>query len=46
MKIFIGHEKDDAEVPLNFHTALHKGGFSTKDQESGDTLLRYLARVL
>jgi hypothetical protein len=46
MKLFIGHEKDDAEVFLNFNTALHKGEFSIKDEGYGDTLLRYLAKVL
>lgn len=46
MKLFIGHEKDDAEVFLNFNTVLHKAEFSIKDEEYGDTLLRYLAKVL
>jgi hypothetical protein len=46
MKIFIGHEKDDVEVFLNFNTSLHKAEFSIKDEEYGDTLLRYLAKVL
>jgi hypothetical protein len=46
MKLFIGHEKDDAEVFLNFNTSLHKAEFSIKDEEYGDTLLRYLAKVL
>ena len=46
MKLFIGHEKDDSEVFLNFNTTLHKGEFSIKDAEYGDTLLRYLAKVL
>jgi hypothetical protein len=46
MKLFIGHEKDDSEVFLNFNTILHKGEFSIKDAEYGDTLLRYLSKVL
>jgi hypothetical protein len=46
MKLFIGHEKDDSEVFLNLNTTLHKGEFSIKDAEYGDTLLRYLAKVL
>jgi hypothetical protein len=46
MKLFIGHEKDDAEVFLNFNTSLHKAEFSIKDEEYGDTLLRYLSKVL
>jgi hypothetical protein len=46
MKLFIGHEKDDSEVFLNFNATLHKGEFSIKDAEYGDTLLRYLAGVL
>lgn len=46
MKLFIGHEKDEAEVFLNFNTSLHKAEFSIKDEEYGDTLLRYLAKVL
>jgi hypothetical protein len=46
LKLFIGHEKDDAEVFLNFNTTLHKAEFSIKDEEYGDTLLRYLAKVL
>jgi hypothetical protein len=46
MKLFIGHEKDDAEVFLNINLTLHKAEFSIKDEEYGDTLLRYLAKVL
>jgi hypothetical protein len=46
MKLFIGCEKDDAEIFLNINTMLHKGEFSIKDEEYGDTLLRYLAKVL
>ncbi len=46
MKLFIGHETDDSEVFLNFNATLHKGEFSIKDAEYGDTLLRYLAGVL
>jgi hypothetical protein len=46
MKLFIGHEKDDAEVFLNYNASQHKGEFSIKDAEYGDTLLRYLAKVL
>jgi hypothetical protein len=46
MKLFIGHEKDDSEVFLNFNIVLHKGEFSIKDPENGDTLIRYLAKVL
>ena len=46
MKLFIGHEKDDSEVFLNYNASLHKGEFSFKDAEYGDTLLRYLAKVL
>jgi hypothetical protein len=46
MKLFIGHEKDDSEVFLNFNATLHKGEFSIKDAEYGDTLLLYLAKVL
>jgi hypothetical protein len=46
LKLFVGREKDDAEVFLNFNTALHKGEFSIKDEEYGDTLLRHLAKVL
>jgi hypothetical protein len=46
MKLFIGHEKDESEVFLNFNATLHKGEFSIKDAEYGDTLLSYLAKVL
>jgi hypothetical protein len=46
MKLFIGHEKDDSEIFLNFNATLHKGEFSIKDAEYGDNLLRYLAKVL
>ena len=46
MKLFIGHEKDDSEVFLNFNAVLHKSEFSIKDPDYGDTLLRYLAKVL
>ena len=46
LKLFIGHEKDDSEMFLNFNATLHKGEFSIKDEEYGDTLLRYLAKVL
>jgi hypothetical protein len=46
LKLFIGHEKDESEVFLNYNASLHKGEFSIKDAEYGDTLLRYLAKVL
>lgn len=46
MKLFIGHEKDDSEVFLNYNATLHKGEFSIKDTAYGDTLLRYLSKVL
>jgi hypothetical protein len=46
LKLFIGHEKDESEVFLNYNATLHKGEFSIKDAEYGDTLLRYLAKVL
>jgi hypothetical protein len=46
MRLFIGHEKDESEVFLNYNASLHKGEFSIKDAEYGDTLLRYLAKVL
>jgi hypothetical protein len=46
MKLFIGHEKDSSEIFLNFNATLHKGEFSIKDADYGDTLLHYLAKVL
>jgi hypothetical protein len=46
LKLFFGSDKDDCEVFLNMNTSLHKGEFSIKDEEYGDSILRYFARVL
>lgn len=46
LKLFIGHERDQSEVFLNYNASLHKAEFSIKDEEYGDTLLHYLSKVL
>jgi hypothetical protein len=46
MKIFIGDEKDEAEVFLNFNPVSRKAQFSEKDIDYGDTVLAKLATVL
>lgn len=46
MKIFLGDGDEEAEVFLNLNPTIKKGQFSIKDPDYGDSLLKYLAKVL
>jgi hypothetical protein len=46
IKIFIGEGEQEAEVFINFNTAIGKGQFSIKDPDYGDLVLKQLAKVL
>jgi len=46
IKIFIVEGEQEAEVFVNFNTAIGKGQFSIKDPDYGDLVLKQLATVL
>jgi hypothetical protein len=46
LKLFLGEREREGEVFLNLNPVLGKGQFAIKDSDSGDLVMRELAKVL